>query len=801
MVNAFIYVRDMVWVFSGFHNGHAVVSPGGEFHTILLETIEDDPDILVTSAKDAVYSLPGYCPHDLTALVVFLEYDIGVPKENVSQLNKKLAIDSTQQKDAFTVTTICLGCGVYLPSDGTIFRLRNLDQQGDDGDIGIEIPLRVDSICQLMTRNPVFKYAVRKGKKSTGKKIAEKKTNRESTARANAASIEEESEGEGEGEGEDDEEELQNLSTSSDSILLSFDIKIFDFDDLEVRHLDDVDSVMRAVESAKGDSEEEDVGKKSSSKYRKPPRPSIQSTRKKRDDDSISVVSTVSLVGGDSLASSLRLDPKYYESDSEQVDLAYGGYSTDRRDERPRQSAPMSSLFNRAMQTRLVSGAAGHTALLEDRRGQRESVQTPVNYVADRTLTAVSASVSHVRNLSRGAKSKLNRHGFGDAIEDSSRVVSSENVRGHRMSGVDRPQALANNSNAVVDVELESRNKLQLNEISIQFAGLRCGASSTGKKSSFGFSPKAVYFSFQFYTCRPSRTEVMRVQPSDQDGILNVLTRDEARHEPSLALRFSIDCSTVSLTESLDFAHYLAYKTLHVDVWDADSLMLLGTVCIPLRKFMRQGEDVAKASLECDIVDSEGAARTEPGGITTSIVLEGGPVAGHVVGSVQVLLANYGQEGVKRRRAGPNALPEKTKDVFNSNEGLNWRTIGKPANGAAAKRNRPNLSVRARPLSESAPELSQALDDLKYSSASGKQSQIDSMRSLSAIRGSEGIHTLTYDDVVRLFKRFQGTVKGTVQYVGPLLVLLDVPSNVVAVRKLLKAFKLSKARGENMEKV
>lgn len=98
------------------------------------------------------------------------------------------------------------------------------------------------------------------------------------------------------------------------------------------------------------------------------------------------------------------------------------------------------------------------------------------------------------------------------------------------------------------------------------------------------------------------------------------------------------------------------------------------------------------------------------------------------------------------------------------------------------------LISNTRPLSESAPELSKALKDHRYDdhhSGAGA-----SMRSLSGARGLESNRTLTYDDVALLFRRFRGDGKGTVQYAGPLMSLLDVPSWGVANRKLVKVFQL-----------
>ena len=108
--------------------------------------------------------------------------------------------------------------------------------------------------------------------------------------------------------------------------------------------------------------------------------------------------------------------------------------------------------------------------------------------------------------------------------------------------------------------------------------------------------------------------------------------------------------------------------------------------------------------------------------------------------------------------------------------------------------NRPRNSVRAKPLSESAPELSKALSDVRYhhhsneDGGSSKQYSGPSLRSLTTTRGEPGLCTLTYDEVAIIFRRFRGPLKGTVQYAGDLLNLLDMPSLSIAVKKLVHAY-------------
>jgi hypothetical protein len=130
---------------------------------------------------------------------------------------------------------------------------------------------------------------------------------------------------------------------------------------------------------------------------------------------------------------------------------------------------------------------------------------------------------------------------------------------------------------------------------------------------------------------------------------------------------------------------------------------------------------------------------------------------------------------------------------------MNWRAFGiqKSINNNNMQQqqqqylssNRPRNSVRAKPLSESAPELSKALSDARQSSTSDSQQYSGaSLRSLTATRGGPGLCTLTYDEVAIIFRRFRGPLKGTCQYAGDLLALLDMPSLSIALKKLVHAY-------------
>lgn len=52
-----------------------------------------------------------------------------------------------------------------------------------------------------------------------------------------------------------------------------------------------------------------------------------------------------------------------------------------------------------------------------------------------------------------------------------------------------------------------------------------------------------------------------------------------------------------------DWVRYLGRRTLTVDVWDAESLMMVGIVKVPLKMLMRQGRQVATLVKEFDVIE------------------------------------------------------------------------------------------------------------------------------------------------------------------------------------------------------
>jgi hypothetical protein len=191
--------------------------------------------------------------------------------------------------------------------------------------------------------------------------------------------------------------------------------------------------------------------------------------------------------------------------------------------------------------------------------------------------------------LSRAAKTKLSKHGFNEALEDSGKSRGVARRKGGRERGSEKVPG------ALPDPMHEAADPLAVHELTFRFAAFRY------LDNRFAPRPQSLYFTFQFYNCGPTRTERMLVVPSGgassggggrggQEGgegggnlsTLNslsdphVLVRDgpqaKRRHrrghdEPSPSYKFTVDTTAVQPDEHIIFATYLRTKKMQVNAF------------------------------------------------------------------------------------------------------------------------------------------------------------------------------------------------------------------------------------------
>jgi len=104
------------------------------------------------------------------------------------------------------------------------------------------------------------------------------------------------------------------------------------------------------------------------------------------------------------------------------------------------------------------------------------------------------------------------------------------------------------------------------------------------------------------------------LQTQSKEGLQRIFDVD-----PSLAEEEEGD-------DSMQLARYLKERVLTIDVWNADSLMHVGTCKVPLSSFMRQGEPSRIVAQEYDLCEAEFG--TYIGGMQLLVSNEGRKVAG-----------------------------------------------------------------------------------------------------------------------------------------------------------------------------
>jgi hypothetical protein len=129
----------------------------------------------------------------------------------------------------------------------------------------------------------------------------------------------------------------------------------------------------------------------------------------------------------------------------------------------------------------------------------------------------------------------------------------------------------------ILDLGLE--NSMEDNEVLVQ-----CMSFTQAQ----GGTTRALFFVVQFYHFLPVRTESAWL--GQAAGSAQILCRDGATPadaNSSIAVKYVVHNNTPSPPRA--FASYLATGVIHLEVWDAESLIQLGTVRLSLDSLLRQG--------------------------------------------------------------------------------------------------------------------------------------------------------------------------------------------------------------------
>ncbi|XP_075028274.1 nephrocystin-4 isoform X1 [Calonectris borealis] len=262
--------------------------------------------------------------------------------------------------------------------------------------------------------------------------------------------------------------------------------------------------------------------------------------------------------------------------------------------------------------------------------------------------------------------------------------------------------------------QLEEADLLQGNEIILQFLAFGRDARDGAE----GMWPRTIFLTFQFYRFPPVTTP--RLQLVSTDGgpaagpampvqLLVRVNKDGTlgTGPPGLQLKYMVDPAFLRAGEQRWFVRYLAEHSLQIDVWDGDSLLLVGSAAVKLEPLLRQGRAAVRTHHELEVATTE----YEP-----DVTVMGREALRHgalrplgvrvaVRGRLHLCLANIGHPCEETPGQLPAPLPSRSRlvpapDGTSSILGGSWFSLNAAGGGRVS---------RARRLAEVDGELAAAL--------------------------------------------------------------------------------------------
>ncbi|KAG2438730.1 hypothetical protein HXX76_005275 [Chlamydomonas incerta] len=170
-----------------------------------------------------------------------------------------------------------------------------------------------------------------------------------------------------------------------------------------------------------------------------------------------------------------------------------------------------------------------------------------------------------------------------------------------------------------IDLAIEARDPRVASDVVLQFLAFRHHDHLNAPANL-----KSLYLTFQFYHFPPTTSDMaylvpVRLEDDAVDSTCVLVPADPARKGAGLVLKYVVDGAAEAVPSgqtpqdagfeaARGFAQYLAVKTLHLDVWDGDSLLQVGTASVDLQPLLRQGRDFAELLVEVPILDQAAVA-------------------------------------------------------------------------------------------------------------------------------------------------------------------------------------------------
>ncbi|KAM6402747.1 LOW QUALITY PROTEIN: nephrocystin-4 [Rhynochetos jubatus] len=271
-------------------------------------------------------------------------------------------------------------------------------------------------------------------------------------------------------------------------------------------------------------------------------------------------------------------------------------------------------------------------------------------------IAAVGLQAGSSRTLlSRASLARLHAAGFPEILDRNQEPVA-----------VSEPADPGNFS-----PQLEEADPLQGNEIILQFLAFGRDARHSVEST----WPRTIFLTFQFYRFPPVTTPRLQLVSADGEPtagpavpaqlLVRVNTDGTlSTRPPGLQLKYMVDPAFLRAGEQRWFVRYLAEHSLQIDVWDGDSLLLVGSAAVKLEPLLRQGRAAVRTHHELEVATMEYEEPEVP--VMGREALRHGalrPLGVHVAvrGRLHLCLANVGHPCEETPGQLPSALPSRSR--------------------------------------------------------------------------------------------------------------------------------------------
>ncbi|XP_065817624.1 nephrocystin-4-like isoform X2 [Labrus bergylta] len=252
----------------------------------------------------------------------------------------------------------------------------------------------------------------------------------------------------------------------------------------------------------------------------------------------------------------------------------------------------------------VVSNIAHMEVALQPRGDVSPSAQDEGDQLEELPFTPVHAPIipvgmnepSSCTVSSRSSLAHLYSAGFPDIVDHSGQVA----------------EVLDPTEPVPFDPQREETDLLQGNLLVFQFlAFTRIPRAGVGADW-----PDNIYFTFQFYRFPPVTSQQLKLVTSGKvqhkagnslPCVLASINKDGTVNSgsPGLQLQFRVDEGFLRPGEKRWFLRYLALHTMHIDIWDSNSLLLIGSTAIELKYLLRQGKPAVQALHEVEVLTTD----------------------------------------------------------------------------------------------------------------------------------------------------------------------------------------------------